>query len=170
MRSYSRCFIQDLVPRKQSLARQVAGFDHRDSVCGAIPFSAQRVRSQNFRGGSRGLTHGSARNVEVLRQAIELRAEPDDYVFKNSLGHPIDKRELLQDLLRRATRVRNQAPRSVCDQRHVRIGRPDQGREPDLAFRADRSYGRAPCERITGGSFTRAKPTRWSSRRSTPTG
>jgi integrase len=34
----------------------------------------------------------TARNVEVLRQVIELRAEPDDYVFKNSLGHPIDQR------------------------------------------------------------------------------
>ena len=34
----------------------------------------------------------TARNVEVLKQVIELRAQPDDYVFKNSLGHPIDQR------------------------------------------------------------------------------
>ena len=34
----------------------------------------------------------TARNVEVLRQVIELRAEPDEYVFKNSLGRPIDQR------------------------------------------------------------------------------
>ncbi len=34
----------------------------------------------------------TARNVEVLKQVIELRAEPDDYVFKNSLGRPIDQR------------------------------------------------------------------------------
>ncbi len=34
----------------------------------------------------------TARNVEVLKQVIELRAEPDDYVFKNSLGDPIDQR------------------------------------------------------------------------------
>jgi len=34
----------------------------------------------------------TARNVEVLKQVIELRAQPDDYVFKNSLGRPIDQR------------------------------------------------------------------------------
>jgi integrase len=34
----------------------------------------------------------TTRNFEVLKQVIELRAEPDDYVFKNSLGHPIDQR------------------------------------------------------------------------------
>jgi hypothetical protein len=27
----------------------------------------------------------------VLRQVIELRAEPADYVFKNSIGDPIDQ-------------------------------------------------------------------------------
>ena len=32
------------------------------------------------------------RNVELLRQLIELRAEPADYVFKNTLGEPIDQR------------------------------------------------------------------------------
>ena len=32
------------------------------------------------------------RNVEVLRPLIELRAEPEDYVFKNTLGEPIDQR------------------------------------------------------------------------------
>ena len=32
------------------------------------------------------------RNVELLRQLIELRAEPSDYVFKNTLGEPIDQR------------------------------------------------------------------------------
>jgi integrase len=32
------------------------------------------------------------RNVEVLRQVVELRAKPDDYVFKNTLGDPIDQR------------------------------------------------------------------------------
>ena len=32
------------------------------------------------------------RNVELLRQLIELRAEPGDYVFKNTLGEPIDQR------------------------------------------------------------------------------
>ena len=34
----------------------------------------------------------TTRNVEVLKQVIELRAEPDDYVFRNSLGYPIDQR------------------------------------------------------------------------------
>jgi len=38
------------------------------------------------------------RNIEVLKQAIELRAEPDDYVFENSLGHPIDQRSFYQIL------------------------------------------------------------------------
>ena len=32
------------------------------------------------------------RNIEVLDQLIELRAEPVDYVFKNTLGEPIDQR------------------------------------------------------------------------------
>jgi hypothetical protein len=32
------------------------------------------------------------RNVELLRQLIELRAEPSDYVFKKTLGEPIDQR------------------------------------------------------------------------------
>lgn len=32
------------------------------------------------------------RNIEVLHPLIELRAEPADYVFKNSLGEPIDQR------------------------------------------------------------------------------
>jgi integrase len=32
------------------------------------------------------------RNVEALRQLVELRAQPDDYVFKNTLGEPIDQR------------------------------------------------------------------------------
>jgi integrase len=32
------------------------------------------------------------RNAEVLRQVIELRVEPNDYVFKNTLGEPIDQR------------------------------------------------------------------------------
>ena len=32
------------------------------------------------------------RNIEVLRPLIELRAEPGDYVFKNTLGEPIDQR------------------------------------------------------------------------------
>ena len=34
----------------------------------------------------------TARNVEVLKQVIELREQPDDYVFKNTLGRPIDQR------------------------------------------------------------------------------
>jgi hypothetical protein len=34
----------------------------------------------------------TARNVEVLRQMIELRAGPDDYVFKNSPAARIDQR------------------------------------------------------------------------------
>jgi integrase len=34
----------------------------------------------------------TARNVQVLRQVIEVRAERGDYVFKNSLGDPIDQR------------------------------------------------------------------------------
>ncbi len=34
----------------------------------------------------------TARNVEVLRPLVELRAEPGDYVFKNTLGQPIDQR------------------------------------------------------------------------------
>ena len=34
----------------------------------------------------------TSRNVEVLKQVIELRALPDDYVFRNSLGRPIDQR------------------------------------------------------------------------------
>jgi len=33
------------------------------------------------------------RNVEALRQLVELRAQPDDYVFKNTLGEPIDQRK-----------------------------------------------------------------------------
>jgi integrase len=32
------------------------------------------------------------RNVEILEQVIELRAAPDDYVFKNTLGEPVDQR------------------------------------------------------------------------------
>src|SRR5208282_3487770 len=32
------------------------------------------------------------RNVEILRQIVELPAEPDDYLFKNTLGDPIDQR------------------------------------------------------------------------------
>jgi integrase len=32
------------------------------------------------------------RNVQVLHELIELRAEPSDYVFKNTLGEPIDQR------------------------------------------------------------------------------
>ena len=34
----------------------------------------------------------TARNVEILKQVIELHAGPDDYVFKNTLGRPIDQR------------------------------------------------------------------------------
>ena len=32
------------------------------------------------------------RHVEILRQIVEIRAEPDDYLFKNTLGDPIDQR------------------------------------------------------------------------------
>jgi integrase len=32
------------------------------------------------------------RNVEVLRAILELNAQPDDYVFKNTLGEPVDQR------------------------------------------------------------------------------
>jgi integrase len=40
----------------------------------------------------------TARNVEVPKQIIELRVEPDDYVFKNSLGRPIDQRSFYKIL------------------------------------------------------------------------
>jgi integrase len=56
-------------------------------------------RSRSLRSESAPKTSAAARvvrltasNVEILRQLIELRAEPDDYVFKNSLGNPIDQR------------------------------------------------------------------------------
>jgi integrase len=31
------------------------------------------------------------RNVEALRQLVELRSEPADYIFKNTMGEPIDQ-------------------------------------------------------------------------------
>jgi integrase len=34
----------------------------------------------------------TSRNIEVLQPLIELRAEPGDYLFKNTLGEPIDQR------------------------------------------------------------------------------
>ena len=48
------------------------------------------------------------RNVELLRQLIELRAEPADYVFKNTLGEPIDQRSFYKIFCaaQRAIRIR----------------------------------------------------------------
>jgi integrase len=37
------------------------------------------------------------RNVELLRQLIELRAERADYVFRNTLGEPIDQRSFCKN-------------------------------------------------------------------------
>jgi len=41
----------------------------------------------------------------VLRPLIELRTEPEDYVFKNTLGEPIDQRSFYK-LFCSAQRVR----------------------------------------------------------------
>ena len=44
------------------------------------------------------------RNIQALGRLIEPRAEPDDYVFKNTLGEPIDQRSFY-NLFRSAQRA-----------------------------------------------------------------
>jgi len=63
------------------------------------------------------------RNVELLRQLIELRAEPSDYVFKNTLGEPIDQRSFYKIFCsaQRAIGIRIRdlyATRTLASRRH----------------------------------------------------
>ena len=54
----------------------------------------------------------TARNVEVLRNVVELQAAPDDYLFKNTLGQPIEQRSFYR-LFRDAVRVLEIRPRDL---------------------------------------------------------
>ena len=69
-----------------------------------------------------------------MRQLIELRAEPVDYLFKNTLGEPIDQRELLQNLLLCSEGDRHPHPRPLRDKGHLRLDGTDSRSQWALAF------------------------------------
>ena len=52
------------------------------------------------------------RNVEILGNIVELHAHPDDYLFKNTLGEPIEQRSFYR-LFRDAIRVLEIRPRDL---------------------------------------------------------
>lgn len=52
------------------------------------------------------------RNVQILRSVVELHAAPEDYLFKNTLGLPIEQRSFYR-LFRDAVRVLEIRPRDL---------------------------------------------------------
>ena len=81
------------------------------------------------------------RNVELLRQLIELRAEPADYVFKNTLGEPIDQRSFYKIFCSAQRADRHPHPRTLRDKGHLRLDGTDSRSQPRVAFRADGCVG-----------------------------
>jgi integrase len=79
------------------------------------------------------------RNIEVLDQLIELRAEPIDLRVQEYAWRTDRPAQLLQTFLRRSENAWHAHERSLCDKGHLRLYRADPRRQPCLAFRANRS-------------------------------
>jgi len=131
------------------------------------------VRSRSLKSESAPKTSAAARvvrltesNLEILKQMVDLNAKPNDYIFRNILGDPIDQRGFYKIFCRaqRALSIRLRNPYATKDT-YVSLALT---KGVNLTWLSEQTgVMESTLRPTTGGSFMGATRALWSWQRST---